>query len=442
MTTSQHERVNGANPMPPPAPHRPSRAERLAADAAAKAERDRILDEARRERARRQEQWVAERDQLREQRRRTRKTSNDTARRERITAWQARLQKWWHAFVLVGAIVGVNIVAVVGQVTAFSASTEANGFGWSPLQAIATAAVIETIAIYVGWHAHTALIEGDSVMRLRVTSYAIALGVGALNYYHYAPTWKFDDQAVMFGGASVLSPWLWAMHSRHQHRQALREQGLIDPRAPKFSALRWLLWRSETWTALRWAVRYGEQSPGAAILAVQGEAADVDTMQMLDRTRDQIVVAQCALIRAQGDALKVMELVTSQECPAFDEVTVERPIDCPPEVPELPPPPVSELVTSQNAEGDQANDRERPDEQDNREAETWIRRRMRGGRTPTQKEVCEKYSYSKGWARLRVQAARDEMTAKGYRFLPGNVVQPPAETATSSDAGVTAAGGA
>jgi hypothetical protein len=317
MTTSQHERVNGHAPS---TPHRPSRAERLAADAAARAEADRIRDEAKRDKARRDEKWAAEREQLRINRRRDRKASNDQDRRKSVTIWQARLQKWWHAFVLVGAIVGVNIVAVVGQVTAFTASTGANGFGWSPLQAVATAAVIETIAIYVGWHAHTALIEGDSVMRLRVTSYAIALGVGALNYYHYAPDWGFDDQAVMFGGASVLSPWLWAMHSRHQHRQHLRAQGLIDPRAPKFSALRWLLWRSETWTALRWAVRYGEQSPVASILAVQTEETTAEADALLDRTRAEVAAAQAALIRAQSAALAVLDEV-ADETPA--ETTIE-----------------------------------------------------------------------------------------------------------------------
>ncbi|MFI7449516.1 hypothetical protein ACIBQX_18615 [Nonomuraea sp. NPDC049714] len=335
MTTT-HERVNGTATAPP-APHRPSRAERLAADAAARAEADRIRDEAKRDRARRDEEWAAEREQLRQDRKRTRKTSSATARSERVTAWQARLQKWWHAFVLVGAIVGVNVVAVVGQVTAFSASTEANGFGWSPLQAIATAAVIETIAIYVGWHAHTALIEGDSVMRLRVTSYAIALGVGALNYYHYAPDWRFDDQAVMFGGASVLSPWLWAMHSRHQHRQALREQGLIDPRAPKFSALRWLLWRSETWTALRWAVRYGEQSPVASILAVQAEETTAETSVLLDRTRDEVTAAQAALIRAQSAALAVLDEVADEtRTETENETTHEVEIKVSPEPAESP----------------------------------------------------------------------------------------------------------
>ena len=160
------------------------------------------------------------------------------------------------------------------------------------------------------------------MLRLRITSYTIALGVGALNYHHYAPDWQPIDTAVMFGAASVLSPWLWAMHSRHQHRAGLRDQGMIDPRAPKFSLLRWVLHRAETWQALRWAVRHGEQSPGAAILAVQTDATTADAAELLDRTRDQLVHAQATLIRAQGYALTVTEMVTVEDAAASDEVTV------------------------------------------------------------------------------------------------------------------------
>lgn len=334
MTTSQHERINGAAPAPPPPAQRPSRAERLAADATAKAEAARIRDEARRDKARRDEEWAAELDQLRTQRRRTRKTSNDYARRERITAWHARAQRWWHAFVLVGAIVGVNIVAVAGQVTAF----QADPFGWTPLAAIGAAAVIESIAIYVGWHAHVALIEGDSVMRLRAASYTIAAGVGALNYHHYSPTWSLDDMAVMFGAASVLSPWLWAIHSRHVHRQDLRQQGLIDPRAPKFSALRWLLHRAETWTALKWAVRHGEQSPVASILAVQTEETTAAACVLLDRTRAELVTAQATLIRAQSAALAVLdETRTETAGETIEQVEIEvssEPSNTPDDLPE------------------------------------------------------------------------------------------------------------
>lgn len=307
MNTSQHERINGATPAHAP-PTKPSRAQRLAEDEAARAERDRVRDEARRARERRAEEWAAEREELREARRRARKTRNDTIRHERTTAWNSRLQRWWHAFVMVGAIVGVNIVAVAGQVTAFQAAP----FSWPAAGAFGAAAVIESIAIYVGYHAHVALIEGDSVFRLRAASYGIAAGVAVLNYHHYAPEWTLDDRAVMFGGASLLSPWLWAIHSRHQHRQQLRAQGLIDPRAPKFAALRWLLHRNETWTALKWAVRHGEQSPGAAILAVQTEETAAEAGVLLDSACNELVSAQAALIRAQSTALAVLDTVADE----------------------------------------------------------------------------------------------------------------------------------
>ncbi|WP_049562272.1 hypothetical protein [Nonomuraea sp. SBT364] len=320
MDTIQPERVNGSHPAAHPPPAKMSRAERQAADELARVERDRIREEARRARERDQEKWAAERDQLRAERKRDRKTRSSAERRERIAAWQARAQRWWHAFVLVGAIVGVNVVAIMGQVTAF----QADPFGWPLLGALGAAAVIESIAIYVGYHAHVALIEGDSVMRLRLASYGIAGGVGALNYHHYSPDWSLSDLAVMFGAASVLSPWLWAIHSRHQHRQVLRAQGLIDPRAPKFSGLRWLLWRRETWQALRWAVRYSEQSPAAAMLGMHRDRILADADRMAGRARGDLAAAQATLIRAQSDALAVLELLPGDAQETSAEITDGR----------------------------------------------------------------------------------------------------------------------
>lgn len=424
------ERLNGSAP----APRRPSRAERLADDAAAKARRDAIQDQARQDRERRGEEWAAERDRLRASRRRTRKTSNDDARRERFTVWQARLRKWWRAFVLVGAIVGVNIVAVVGQVTAFTTATDANGFGWDIAQALATAGVIESIAIYVGWHAHVALLEGDSVLRLRLTSYAIAFGVGVLNYHHYAPDWKPVDTAVMFGCASVLSPWLWAMHSRHQHRTDLRASGLIDPRAPKFAALRWLLHRTETWQALKWAVRHGEQSPTAAILSVQGENGLTDAVLYVDRAHAELAVGRDALIRAQAAALAATETYALALENHVGDLSQQPAAIEPPAAPE-PDTSADDLSdTSDVSEEIAEEERERPDAQDNREAEKWIRGKMRAGRTPKQADIAAKYGFSNGWASLRVKAARADLSTEGYRFLPGNVVQPPTDADTSADA--------
>lgn len=401
-----------------PEPTRLSRAERRVRDAEAKARRAEVLEEARLRREERAAEW-----------KRRRKAQRATERAAWWAATRVRLDHLRRTLVLVSAIVGVNAVAVAGQVTAFH-----QGLGWPLPGAVGAAAVVESIAIYVGWHAHVALIEGDSVFRLRVTSYSIAALVAALNYHHYAPDWVPTDRAIMFGLSSLLSPWLWAMHSRYIHRRQLRDAGLIDPRAPKFSALRWLLHRAETWKALKWAVRHSEQSPAVAILAVQMDETTAGAARLLDRSRDQVVAAQSALIRAQSDLIAVTRMVTAEAAPVSGEVTAEQTVTCTPQLPAAPPAVVTDPVTKPATSNDQPNDRERPDDQDNREAEKWIRASMRKGRTPTLSEVAERFGFSRGWARLRVQAARDEMTAKGYRFLPGNVVKPPTEPVTSSGA--------
>ena len=367
----------------------------------------------------------------RERERRDRKKAENSAAYAR---WMARFHAWRRTLVLVGAIVGVNIVAVVGQVTAFSTSPDANGFGWSLPQALATAAVIESIAIYVGWHAHIALIEGDSVARLRLTSYGIAGVVAALNYHHYAADWAPTDKAVMFGMASLLSPWLWAIHSRHLHRSQLRAAGLIDPRAPKFSGLRWLLHRSETWQALKWAVRHSEQSPTAAILAIQNDQGLADAALSVDRAHVALAAGRDALIQAQADTLAATDMYVTVLEKHLGEVSLNA---APPQ-PEITPVPDTapdDLPdTSDVSEVSDDEKRERPDALDNREAEKWIRAAMRKGRTPKQADIAAKFGFSNGWASLRVRAARADLSAEGYRFLVGNRVIAPLEAATSGDA--------
>ena len=401
-----------------PEPTRLSRAERRVRDAEAKARRAEVLEEARLRREERAAEW-----------KRRRKAQRAQARAAWWAATRVRLDHLRRTLVLVSAIVGVNAVAVAGQVSAFH-----QGLGWPFPGAVGAAAVVESIAIYVGWHAHVALIEGDSVFRLRVASYSIAALVAALNYHHYASDWKPSDRAIMFGLSSLLSPWLWSMHSRYIHRRQLRDAGLIDPRAPKFSALRWLLHRDETWQALRWAVRHSEQSPAVAILAVQMDETTACAARLLDRSRDQVVAAQSALIRAQSDLITVTRMVTAEAAPVSGEVTAEQTVTCTPQLPAAPPAVVTDPVTKPATSNDQPNDRERPDDQDNREAEKWIRAAMRKGRTPKLADVRKKFPYSHGWAQARVRAAREELTREGYRFLPGNVVKPPTEAATGDGA--------
>lgn len=415
--TPDIEHANGS------APATQTKAERKAADALADLRRTETLAEIQRRR-----EEAAEDRRIRLDQARRRRAESRRADRERSRArWSARLSRWWHAFVLVGAIVGVNIVAIAGQINAFQAAP----FSWTVLGAFGAAAVIESIAIYIGYHAHVALIEGDSVAKLRLASYGIAAGVGAINYHHYAPNWALNDLAVIFGAASMLSPWLWAIHSRHRHRQQLRAQGLIDPRAPKFSALRWLLWRSETWRALRWAVRNSEQSPAAAILAVQTADTTVTARRLARQASVTIDTGRKALVHAQAATLAATE--------AYVE-TLERRVS---EVSEVAPPSPPEIGSGTDADSDDQLDtsdvnevsgetpRERPDAQDNKDAEAWIRAQMRKGKTPKQADIATKFGFSNGWASLRVKAARATLETKGYRFLPGNRVIPPSDPDTS-----------
>lgn len=290
---------------------RPSRAERRAAALDA--------DITRRRRA---AEWADEQQQRREQRRQRARATADYRRTERNARLKVALARAGRVAVLTGTNVGVNAVAVVGQVLALHAA------GWPVWAALVGGCIIESVAVYVQWHAHVALVEDDSAVRLRFASYAIAGAVAWLNITHNTVL------PVLFGGCSLASPWLWAMYSRHVHRRQLRAAGLIDPRAPKFSALRWILHRRETWQALKWAVRHGEQAPGTAILAVQLQQTAHRADQAAEQGRAYLIESLTHLTHAQGVALQVAEYVAAQQ-PGTSEAAdaIAAPADIPGRVP-------------------------------------------------------------------------------------------------------------
>lgn len=95
--------------------------------------------------------------------------------------------------------------------------------------------------------------------------------------------------------------------------------------------------------------------------------------------------------------------------------------------------PTPDADTSTVSEEPDETSAKRPDPQDNREAERWIRDRMRTGKTPKQADIQARYGFSNGWASDRVKAARADLSAKGWRFLPAGVVKPPAEPDTEAE---------
>ncbi|MFG3438300.1 hypothetical protein ACGF0J_13745 [Nonomuraea sp. NPDC047897] len=224
----------------------------------------------------------------------TRITAEAEAKTKRTRAeWQKRRAVWAERARTASRLavmsitnLGVNGVAVSGQAMAFMQR------GLPPLWAVLAAGIVESVAVYVSWHAHVALREGDAAFVPRMWSYLIGAGAGYLSYTHV------QDYPELFAACSLASPWLWSMHSRHLHRKDLREQGLIDPRAPKFSVLRWVLHTGETFAAFKWAVSEGVQSPHLAI-------EEVRTRRALSMTRAAVEETQAAVIAAQRDQLQL-----------------------------------------------------------------------------------------------------------------------------------------
>jgi hypothetical protein len=164
------------------------------------------------------------------------------------------------AFVTAVPLILVNIVAISGQYAFLR-----EHLPWPAIGAIIFAAALETVAIYLAYMAHVALLANDSAMRLRLSSYAFGLIAGAMNYSHYAPDGKPTFVAVATGIMSASSPWLWAVYSRRQSRDALAAAGLIETHAVRLGITRWLWHPRKAYNVFSLAAWSGEQNPQTAI---------------------------------------------------------------------------------------------------------------------------------------------------------------------------------
>jgi hypothetical protein len=155
----------------------------------------------------------------------------------------------------------INMAALYGQVS-FAYETIAPP-EWTTaakvVLACGVAAAIESVALYVSWHAMDALLlkSYGTAARLRRTAYLIAFAVGLMNYSHFtsslfAPT----AAAITFGLLSLVSPWLWGLHARRErHVQLMSEdRKLIDDAGVEFSPERWKAFPLRAFMARRYAL--------------------------------------------------------------------------------------------------------------------------------------------------------------------------------------------
>lgn len=159
-------------------------------------------------------------------------------------------------------VLTVNICAFLGQL----GYLRAHLLAWGLPGQILVAFTLESMAVYLSYHAHVARLADDAAFRIQASAYALAAVIGAMNYSHWAaPHWHPTPIAVTFALMSTVSPWLWGIHSRRESRDALKARRLIEPHAVRLGTNRWFWypWRSAKVTRL--AAWEGVTRPGEAI---------------------------------------------------------------------------------------------------------------------------------------------------------------------------------
>ncbi len=244
-------------------------AQARAAETRAEIERARALAQLRRE------QDAAQRAAARESARLAREAKRERTherRRERAEQRERRNLAWRRfgsRLRLLAPLLIVNSAAVYGQI-AYAYESIAPQAWLMPARlglSVLFAAAVESIAIYVGWHAHDALLSKATATaaRLRRASYALAGIVAGINYAHFAgPSLAPTAAAVAFGLLSLLSPWLWGLHTRRAQHVQLLDEGAVDRTGAVFSAERRRAFPLRTWGARRWSIEHNITDPAAA----------------------------------------------------------------------------------------------------------------------------------------------------------------------------------
>ena len=173
------------------------------------------------------------------------------------------------AIVAIVPLVLCNAIAVFGQLSFIRAHVH-----WPLIGAVMFALSLESIAVFLAYHAHLALVSNDSALKLRLASYGMGLLIGILNYSHYANNWRPTFEAVAVGMLSAISPWLWAVHSRRESRDALMQAGLIEPHAVRLGATR-VMWHPVKSARVMYAATWlGVTEPAEAVALIEpGHAA-------------------------------------------------------------------------------------------------------------------------------------------------------------------------
>ena len=231
----------------------------------------------------------------------------------------------------VAPLIVVNALTVYGQLAyAYESIAPATWpVGARVILSIGFALAVESVALYIQWHAHDALLlrSHSTARSLRRTSFLVALIVGAMNYSHF--TVKLDKPTaagIAFGMLSLLSPWMWGLHSRRQARIQLLKERRVDDAGAEFSTTRKRMFPVRSWMAYRWSIDQNETDP---VRAWNGYKADASFKSIFDRKgrvrKDATMDEMLAWADAHLPKVDVVEDVPVED--VVDESTQEaRPV--------------------------------------------------------------------------------------------------------------------
>lgn len=176
----------------------------------------------------------------------------------------------WRRAHFILPLIFVNLLALIGQSIwtkhKLSEVFLAEHTVWALGFAVLMGLTLESIGTYLSLQAHAALMANQASGGLRLAAYVIGAVMAALNFSHFsaAPT-SSPSLGVMFGLASLCSPWLWGVESRAAHRAQLAGLGIVDPRGVKLSTWRKMWHPGRSLQVIRWAAWAGEVDPAKAV---------------------------------------------------------------------------------------------------------------------------------------------------------------------------------
>lgn len=164
----------------------------------------------------------------------------------------------------------VNSVAFIGQFEFLHTHVP-----WIVPGQVLFAVALESVAVYLAWHAHIAKMANDSSGRIMLSAYLFALVIASMNYSHYAgPHWRPTFMSVGLALMSASSPWLWNVHSRRVSRDKLMARDLLEEKAVRLGATRWT-WHPYRSMLVTWLATWeGETRPKAAIAMLAQHRAE------------------------------------------------------------------------------------------------------------------------------------------------------------------------